>query len=170
MNLGVPIGWLQGDAGREAGAGEIPATCPLQAVGEAVHIFGDHLLYEGGVFSRDREECENLQAALLAGPYIEALQRQFGELPCLYSFVGVAQIVSGLFDVHRHVGDVQVEQLPGVPTAVGHVDCQVDGEEGGHRIAFLFLLRLGRSRGPTLHNPAILARNQAVIGSDPIGL
>ena len=143
VNLGVPIRWLYGDVGRKAGGGEISATCFLQVVGEAVHVFGDNLLYEGGVFAGDREQCEYVQAALRAGPCVGALQCQIGELPCLYSFVGVAQIVSGRVDVHRHVGEVQVEQLAGVPAAVGHVDCQADGEEGGHRIAFLLFMRLG---------------------------
>ena len=139
MDLGVPVRWLQGDIGREAGGGEIHAACPLQAVREGVHVFGDNLLYEGGVFAGDRKQCENIQAALLTGPCVGALQCQVGELPCLYSFVGTAQIVSGRVDVRWHVGEVQVQQLAGVPAAVGHVDRQVDGEEGGHRIGFLLI-------------------------------
>ena len=122
MELGIPIRWLQGDVGREVGAGEIPAASPLQVVGEAVHVFGDNLLYEGGVFAGDREQCENLQAAFRGGPYVGALERQLGELERLYSFVGAAQIVSGLVDIPRQVLEVQVEQLLGVPAAVRQVD------------------------------------------------
>jgi hypothetical protein len=137
VNLCIPISWLEGDNGRQAGAGEIPVPRPLQVVGEAVHVFGDNLFYEGGVFSGDGEECENLQAAILAGPDFRSFQCQFGELLCLYSFVGVAQIECGLIDVLRHIGMIQVEELPGMPPAVDHIDCQFDGEEGGH---FAFLL------------------------------
>ncbi len=49
----------------------------------------------------------------------------------------IAQPVCSFMDVCRHVLEVQVEQMPGVPAAVRHVDGQFDGEEGGHRIAFL---------------------------------
>ena len=47
--------------------------------------------------SPETERIRKSSAALPAGPYFKALQCQFGELPCLYSFIGVAQIECDLF-------------------------------------------------------------------------
>ncbi len=131
----APIRRLERDVGREGGVGEMYGARLLQEFGEAVHKTGDDLLYEVSVFTGDREQREDLQAARCAGPYVGALQRKFGEFPLLQCFVAFTQVESGRVDVCGHVFEVQVEKLAGVPAAVGHVDGQFDGEEAGHGFA-----------------------------------
>ena len=87
--------------------------------------------------------------------------------------LGDPELVPRRLDVLGHVGEVQVEQLPGVPAAVGHVDGQVDVKEAGHGFDFLISLSLGRFgqapdlgqeaapvAGSSLHHPAIQSYNE----------